>query len=146
MSAFLDHYGEGYEKSHKRKKLIAAIVLVVVVGGGTLYFALRNYRQKAKVTQFFELLQKQDYADAYKLWGCTDSKPCPDYPFNKFMEDWGPKSANAQIASFHISKSRACGSGVIVTVDLGGNREERFWVESSEMTIGFSPWSVCPAR
>jgi hypothetical protein len=62
------------------------------------------------------------------------------------MEDWGPQSKYAQIASFNITKSKACGSGVIVTVDLGQNREDRFWVETSEMTIGYSPWSVCPAR
>jgi hypothetical protein len=62
------------------------------------------------------------------------------------MADWGPKSKYAQIASFDITKSRACGSGVIVTVDLGQNREERFWVETADMTIGYSPWTVCPAR
>ena len=56
------------------------------------------------------------------------------------------ESKYAQIASFDIAKSKACGSGVIVTVDLGQNREERFWVEGSEMTIGYSPWQVCPAR
>src|SRR5580704_12608990 len=146
MAGYLDHYGEGYEKRAKRKKLIAAIVLIVAIGSGGLYFGLRNFRQKAKVTQFIELLQKQDYAAAYKLWGCTDSKPCVDYPYTKFMEDWGPKSANAQIASFHITKSRSCGSGVIVLADLGQNREERFWVEGPEMTVGFSPWPACPQR
>jgi len=146
MPGYLDHYGEGYETRAKRTKLIVGIALIALVASGTLYFALRNFRQKAKVTEFIELLQKQDYQSAYRLWGCTDAKPCPDYSFNKFMEDWGPKSSNAQIASFKITKSRACGSGVIVTTDLGQNREERFWVEGSEMTIGFSPWPVCPPR
>jgi hypothetical protein len=146
MSGFLDHYGEGYEQRAKRRKLIIAVVLILIIGGGSLYLLLRNHRQKAEVTQFFELLQKHDYANAYRMWGCTEAKPCPDYQFNKFMEDWGPQSPNAQIASFHISKTRSCGSGVIVTVNLGGNRQERLWVESSQMTLGFSPWSVCPAR
>jgi hypothetical protein len=146
MPGYLDHYGEGHEKRAKRTKLIVAIALIVVLGGGGLYLGLRNFRQKAQVRQFIQLLQMHDYAGAYRLWGCTEVKPCRDYPFDKFMEDWGPKSANAQIASFSITKSRACGSGVIVTVNLGQNREERFWVESSEMSIGYSPWSVCPAR
>jgi hypothetical protein len=146
MPGYLDHYGEGYEKGHKRKKLIAVVALLVIVGGSALYLTLRNFRQKAKVTEFVELLQKRDYSAAYRLWGCTEAKPCPDYSFQRFMDDWGHKSQNAQIASFHISRSRSCGTGVIVTVDFGANREERFWVESNEMTIGFSPWSVCPAR
>jgi hypothetical protein len=35
---------------------------------------------------------------------------------------------------------------VIVTVDLGQNREERLWVEGSELIIGYSPWPVCPGH
>ena len=106
MAGYLDHYGEVHEQRAKRTKLLAAIVLIALFGGGGLYLALRNYRQKAQVKQFVELLQKSDYTAAYRLWGCTDAKPCPDYPFTKFMEDWGPKSKYAQIASFDITKSR----------------------------------------
>jgi hypothetical protein len=146
MSGYLDHYGEGHQQRAKRTKLIVAIALVVLFGVVGTYLALRNHRQKQQVKQFIELLQKQDYTGAYRLWGCTDARPCPDYPFKTFMQDWGPQSKNANIASYGITKSRACGSGVIVTVDLGQNREERFWVETSEMTIGYSPWTACPAR
>ena len=145
MPGYLDHYGEGDEKRSKRNRLIVIVTLAVIVTAGGLYFGFRNYRQKLRVKQFVELLQKQDYAAAYGLWGCTDTNPCKDYPREKFMEDWGPQSSNAKIPSFEITKSRACGSGVIVTVSLG-NREERFWVENRDMVIGFSPWSVCPAR
>ena len=145
MAGYLDHYGEGDERREKRTKRIVLIAVAAVVLAGTLYFGLRNYRQKAKVTQFAEFLQKQDYKAAYSLWGCTDEKPCKDYVFEKFLEDWGPKGRFAQVSPFRISKSRACGSGVIVTTEMAG-REERFWVEGSEMTIGFSPWPVCPPR
>ncbi len=144
MAGYLDHYGEGYEKGARRKKLVVIAVVAVVSVVSGLYFGLRNYRQKAKVEEFVELLRKHDYTGAYRMWGCTDAKPCRDYPLNRFMEDWGPQSANAQIPSFHITKSRSCGTGVIVMVNLGPNRDEKFWVEGSEMTIGFSPWSVCP--
>src|SRR5437867_1514545 len=145
MPGYLDHYGEGDEKRSKRNRLIVIVTLAVLVTAGGLYFGFRNFRQKSRVKQFVEMLQKQDYAAAYSLWGCTDTSPCKDYPREKFMEDWGPQSSNAKIPSFEITKSRACGSGVIVTVSLG-NREERFWVENRDMVIGFSPWSVCPAR
>ena len=146
MPGYLDRYGEGHEQRAKRNRLIVIAVLGVLLVGGGLYFGLRNYRQKSRVKEFIGMLQKGDYAGAYRLWGCTESKPCPAYPFTKFMEDWGPQSPNARIPSFEIAKSRACGSGVIVSVNLGGNREERFWVENRDMTIGYSPWSVCPAR
>ena len=146
MAGYLDRYGEGHEQRAKRRKIILSVVLGVLMLSAGLYAGLHNHRQKAQVGQFVGLLQKHDYQAAYRLWGCTEIKPCPEYEFNKFMEDWGPQSKYGQIESFDISKSKACGSGVIVTVDLGQNREERLWVEGSELTIGFSPWSVCPAR
>jgi hypothetical protein len=146
MPGYLDHYGEGHEQRAKRTRYIVIALAAIILIGGGLYFGLRNYRQKARVDEFVGLLQKGDYAAAYRLWGCTESKPCPDYAFPKFMEDWGPQGKNAQIASYKISKSRACGSGVIVTVDFNGGQQERFWVEGEEMIIGFSPWQVCPPR
>ena len=60
------------------------------------------------------------------------------------MEDWGPKSARADVGAYHIKKSRSCGSGVIVTVDFGKNQQEKLWVERDDLTIGFSPWPGCP--
>jgi hypothetical protein len=146
VPGYLDHYGEGDEKRSKRVRLILITVVSVLVIAGSLYFGFRNYRQKARIKEFAGLLEKRDYPAAYHLWGCAEATPCKDYPYNKFMEDWGPQSPYAQISSFEIARSRACGSGVIVTANFNGNREERFWVESRDMTIGFSPWSVCPAR
>ena len=124
---------------------MAAISIAIACAIG-LYISLHNRQQKARVSEFMELLQKHDYAAAYRLWGCTEAKPCPDYKFDKFMEDWGPQSKYAQIASFHIAKSKACGSGVMITVGMDQGRSERFWVENSDLAIGFSPWQVCPAR
>ena len=146
MASYLDRYGEGHEKSAKRNRIIITVALAVILGGGGLYLGLRNYRQKSRIKEFVQLVQKHDYLAAYRLWGCTETKPCPDYAYNKFLTDWGPQSPNAQIASFSITKARSCGSGVIVSVDLGQKREEMFWVEGSEMTIGYSPWQVCPPR
>ena len=49
-----------------------------------------NYREERQVKSFFGLLGAHDYKAAYALFGCTDAKPCRYYPFDKFMEDWGP--------------------------------------------------------
>ncbi len=146
MSGYLDHYGEGDARREKIiKRLILAAVAVLVIGGG-VYIALLNYKEKARVKQFAELLQHQDHKGAYALWGCTDARPCPDYKFDKFLEDWGPRSKYAQVQSFEITRSRSCGTGVIVSVNFGNGREEKFWVEHKDLTIGFSPWPVCPPR
>ena len=65
-----------------------------------------------------------------------------DYAFAEFMKDWGPNSPGAA-ASYTIPKSRSCGSGVIVTVDLGHAQEDALWVQRGDLTIGFSPYPVC---
>ena len=145
MSNYLDHYGEGDARRERIVKRIVIAALSVAVIGGGVYLGLLNHREKSKVEQFAALLRNKDYKGAYATWGCTDSRPCADYKFEKFMEDWGPQSKYAQIQSFEITRSRSCGTGVIVSVDIGG-RDEKFWVEKKDLTIGFSPWPVCPAR
>jgi hypothetical protein len=63
------------------------------------------------------------------------------------MKDWGPQSEHADAKSFHITKTRSCGSGVIVTVDSnkGANpQEDKLWVQRDDLTIGFSPLPGCP--
>src|SRR5579864_3084309 len=159
MSSYLANYGAGDEEREKRTwRLAIAAAAVVVVGG--LYLLtfktpileryirvvqiLKNRRQEREVQTFLELLRKQDYKAAYALWGCTDAKPCRDYPFTNFIDDWGPKSSRTDASTFHITRSRSCGSGVILTVDSARNQEEKLWVEREDETIGFSPWPGCP--
>jgi hypothetical protein len=79
------------------------------------------------------------------MWGCTDSKPCRDYPFTDFMRDWtGPYSGNP--VNYRITKSRSCGSGVILTVEVGKSEPEKLWVQRNDLTLGYSPWPGCPQR
>jgi hypothetical protein len=64
--------------------------LLVLVVGAVLYFVFRDFPEQRKAKRFVELLQQKDYKSAYALWGCTDANPCPQYAFDKFLEDWGP--------------------------------------------------------
>jgi hypothetical protein len=144
MAGFLDQYGAG---DRRREKILRAVVIsLVALGtiGGTLTFIFYNYRQERQAKRFFELLAGHDYKTAYAMWGCTDAKPCRDYPFPRFMEDWGPQGERADVANMRITRSRSCGSGVILTVDFGKSQEEKLWVERSDLTIGFSPYAGCP--
>lgn len=144
MAGYLDTYGAGDERREKRIKRVVVVVVAVLIVGGILYFLFKNFREEHQARQFLELLQKHDYQAAYRLWGCTESNPCRDYPFPEFMKDWGPQSARADVGSYKIAKSRACGSGVILTVDFGKSQEEKLWVQKDDLTIGFSPWPGCP--
>ena len=146
MAGYLDQYGAGEERRGKiiRNVVIGVVALVVVVGA--LYFNFHNYREEQQVKQFMGLLAGKDYKAAYALFGCTDAKPCDSrYPFNKFMEDWGPASGHNGFESARITRSRSCGSGVLLTVDYGTNQQEKLWVERGDKSIGFPPVQGCPA-
>jgi hypothetical protein len=144
MSGYLDQYGAGEEKRIRIIKTLVISALVVVVVGGALLFIFHNYRQERQVKHFFALLEAHDYQDAYNLWVRTDSDR-RGYPFSSFMQDWGPQSAHPDVANFRISRSRSCGSGVILTVDFGKSQQEKLWVQRDDLTIGFSPLPGCPA-
>jgi len=150
MASFLEAYGAAEEQRAKRVRLIkiSAIVLVsTIVVGLIAYGILKNRPQEQHAKIFVSLLQAHDYQSAYKLWGCSDTHPCKDYPFDKFMEDWGPKSPHADQSSAHIGLSQSCGSGVVIRLDYQGSEETvSLDIERGSKFISFAPWAECPGR
>jgi hypothetical protein len=144
MPGYLDQYGAGEERREKIIKSLVISLVALIVLGGIGFFVFHNYRQERQVKRFFELLQAHDYQNAYSLWVRTEGDR-RGYPFNAFMQDWGPQSGHSDVSNFHIAKSRSCGSGVILTVDFGPNQQEKLWVQRDDLTIGFSPLPGCPA-
>ena len=148
MASYLEQYGAGEERRAKTVKIVKIVVIALVASvliGGALFFNFHNFREERQVKQFLSRLDARNYRAAYALFGCTDATPCRYYPFDKFMEDWGPNSGHSGFANARITRSRSCGSGVLLTVDYGQSREERLWVERSDMSIGFPPVQGCPA-
>ena len=144
LAGYLDHYGVGEEKREKIVKRTLLTIAIVLVAGGALFFYFKNYRQEQRVSAFFERLQNKDYKAAYTFWGCTESTPCQAYPFESFLQDWGPQGSRANVQGYHITRSRSCGSGVILTVNFGQEQQERLWVEKKDNVISFSPYPGCP--
>jgi hypothetical protein len=145
MAGYLEGYGAGEERRGKIiKTVLISLVAVIVIGGG-LVFNFYNFREEQQVKQFMSRLSARDYKGAYALFGCTDVKPCRYYPFDKFMEDWGPASGHSGYGDARITRSRTCGSGVLLTVYYGQNRQEKLWVEHKDKSIGFPPVQGCPA-
>ncbi|HEY1493117.1 MAG TPA: hypothetical protein VGF49_01180 [Candidatus Solibacter sp.] len=145
MAGYLDQYGAGEERRGKIIKTVVISVLLLIVVGGSLLFVFHNYREERQVKEFFNQLGSHNYKAAYALFGCTEAKPCRYYPFDKFMEDWGPNSGRTGFENARITRSRSCGSGVLMTVDYGKNQQEKLWVERQDMSIGFPPVQGCPA-
>src|ERR1051325_2708453 len=144
MAGYLDQYGAGDERRIRIIKSLVFSALALVVLAAVTFFVFHNYRQERQVKRFFELLQAHNYQSAYDLWVKNESDRRA-YPFTSFMQDWGPQSPHADVNNFRISRSRSCGSGVILTVDFGRNQHEKLWVERDDLTIGFSPLPGCPA-
>lgn len=145
MSGFLEGYGAGEERRERLIKRAALSALAVAVLGGGLWFWLRNWREERQVSRFLELLQRKDYPGAYHLWGCTETKPCRDYSFEKFLEDWGPKSTHTDLATLRVVKTRSCRGGIIKALQFPGD-EVLLWVERKDLTLGYAPWPVCNPR
>ena len=159
MAGYLDQYGagdEGRERTNRRLLCTLAIALGALVlwwflfrwdkseilraeGVARLVQKLRHHNQESEVQQFLDLVKNHQYDAAYRAW-----HPNNDYPFTKFMEDWGPQSQR-RIGDFAIVKSRSCGSGVIITVNFIQDGQENLWVQRADQSLSFSPYPVCPA-
>jgi hypothetical protein len=144
MGGYLSNYGAGTEKRDRVVGTLVRWALIGVAAGGILAFTftyvIPNRGEQAMVRDFFQYLAARDYKSAYALWGCTDAKPCRDYPTARFMEDWGP--AALSVSTIDVMSGESCGSGVIVDTDLGKAGNRRLWVETSDRTIGVLPPNI----
>jgi len=144
MAGYLEDYGVSDDR---RSRVIRWIVISAAVGllaSVALYFTLRTYPAKRQVRTFLADLERHDYRAAYRVWGCA--KDCPDYTFESFLQDWGPKSGFADASVATIRKSRYCNTGVIVTLTPPKGEDVALWFERSSGTLGFAPWPVCAPR
>ena len=150
MSSYLEAYGAA--EQHRARVLAivkrSSIILVcVLVVGVILSGVFKNHSEEQRARTFLGLLQAHNSPAAYAMWGCTDAHPCPEYPFTKFQDDWGPQSAHANESTARLGVSQSCGSGVLLRVDYQGTEEPvSLWVERSSGVISFAPWAECPGR
>ncbi|MBK5291786.1 MAG: hypothetical protein JJE04_08945 [Acidobacteriia bacterium] len=147
MAGYMDGYGVADAKREKTRKRIFIALGVLLVSGLALYFTFRNYREEKQVALFLEHLRNKQYAQAYRLWGCTESTPCRDYRFERFLEDWGEKSPHKQPGQAKIVKTRSCSGGIIQTLNFGKDAAEvLLFVNRNDLAIGFAPWPSCDPR
>jgi len=150
MASYLEAYGAAEEHRAKRIHLIKNASIVagsVIVIALIAYGIFKNRSEEQQARTFVSRLQAQDYQGAYRLWGCSDTHPCQDYPFDQFLEDWGPKSAHADQSSAKIGLSQSCGSGVVIRLDYKSPEEPvTLDIERSTDVISFAPWAECPGR
>src|SRR4051812_29279578 len=90
MAGYLDQYGAGEERRNRIiiRSVLGVLILAVVSTLG--WYLLLNHHQESIVKDFVAALKRSDTQGAYRIWGCTSSRPCLDYTYEKFLIDWGP--------------------------------------------------------
>jgi hypothetical protein len=142
MAGYLEGYGEAQARRSRKLRWLILTPIVLIVLGTVLYFKFRDYPEHRRAAQFLELLRKKDYKAAYALWGCTDQKPCPQYTFDSFMEDWGGNGSFKNPDRATIADSKGCKGGVISVVRSPGQEDIQLWVDRRTDEIGFAPWRL----
>ena len=145
MAGYLDQYGAGDERRARIIKRTVAAVVAVIVFTVLPWYLFKNHAQEGVVRNFLDLVRKQDYAAAYKAWGCGQPRACSGYSYDRFLEDWGPKSS-VDMKLLRIEDSQSCGTGVMLTVRASRDRQDTLWVEKSDPAISFAPTPVCPGK
>ena len=151
MSSYLEAYGAAEQQRARVVGLLknCSIALAsVLVAGLILYAIFKNHAEERQAKSFLQLLAAGNYPVAYTMWGCTETHPCPEYKYSKFMDDWGPKSAHANAsAAASIGQAQSCGSGVVIQLNYKNPDDTvPLWVEHDTKIVSFAPWPECPGR
>ena len=135
-----DYYSASGARREEILKALTVTLVVTVIVGGVFYFFFKNYFEERRVSAFLTLLQEENYAAAYELWGCSIEEPCRDYNYDNFLEDWGPASPLGRVDSFRLGRSAEVGSGVIIEIRINGRSQPELWVEKESKIVGYSPY------
>ncbi len=72
--------------------------------------------------------------------GSSTPQQYTSYSYGRFEVDWGHNSDWGDIKTHKITMSKTVGSGVVVGVEVNGQKKPVFlWVQRSDKTLGFSP-------
>lgn len=138
--SYLSQYGVADYRREKVLKFMVVSLVICSIVGGSLFLLFKNYLEERQVKRFLSHLQSENYAVAYRLWGCSVSMPCDHYSYEDFLEDWGPNSPIGKIENFRLGRSNKLENGVIVEIEINGQSEPELWVEENTGAIGFSPY------
>ncbi len=143
MGSYLQQYGiedERHNRAIKRIIMAAATLIVLAIAA---YLFLHNFAEKRTASRFLDQVNAHNYREAYREWGCTDQHPCPNYDFNRFMDDWGPKAAPGP---WKIASVDSCTSFVTVNVQAANAPLQSLSVERDNKALGFAPSPECQEK
>ena len=141
MGSYLQQYLAEEERRNRIIKWIVLGCLIAVVLAIVLYFIFHNFPEKQVAKRFLSEVNSRNYAAAYREWGCTTEHPCPNYDYNRFMEDWGPSK---KIASpWKIASVDGCRTFVTINVQAEGAELQSLAVQRNDHSLGYAPAPEC---
>lgn len=144
MAGYLDTYGVADQRRERIVKYSLITVVSLLLIGAIAFFTLRTRAQEKVVDQFLEDLQKRQYTDAYKLWGCPEH--CRLYPQDEFLKDWGPSSKLANPSALKIEHVDFCDDGVVFDLAYPNTDDFGLWVNRTTQYISYFDTPRCPGR
>lgn len=139
---------EYHPERERRKRVLRFSVFLLVTVLTVIGWLNRFWPQKHVAEQFFSSLQHQQFEKAYGLYFADpDWKQHPQahaqYPFNEFMQDWGPGSPWGIIKNVNVYGESNCpggGSGVVVDAIVNNRTEHaQLYVDKHDKTISSPP-------
>jgi len=146
MADYLADYGVKDQKRENRNKLIVRTVIGLALVGGLFWYFARTFREERAVKHFVSLLEAKDYPNAYTMWGCTVQAQCRDYNFDRFLEDWGPKSPYANAGEISTTLAEVCGNSVWITIKTPKTEELGLAIDPDTRLLSFTPAARCPGK
>lgn len=144
MGSYLQQYGAGDERRSRIIKIIILSCLAIVIVAIAAYFFYHNYPEKQVVKHFLAQLNAHQYEQAYRDWGCTPDHPCPNYNYERFMQDWGP---NQKISSpWGIASVDGCRTFVTINVQAAGAELQSLSVQRDNRSLSFAPSPECQEK
>jgi hypothetical protein len=144
MGSYLQQYGVEETRRNRTLKAILVAAASVIVLALVAYLILHNYFEKRVAKQFLSEVNAGQYQKAYQTWGCTAQHPCPNYDYQRFLEDWGP--AKRKTGSWEIAETDSCRSFLTVNVQAPGTELQSLAVQRSDKSLGFAPAPECQER
>lgn len=144
MGTYLQQYGVEDVRRNRTVKIIVVVAAAILVFALAAYLLLHNYFEKRVAKQFLSEVNAGQFQKAYETWGCTAQHPCPNYDYQRFLEDWGP--AKKKTGSWRIAEVDGCRSFLTVNVQAPGTELQSLAIQRSDKSLGFAPAPECQER
>lgn len=144
MGGYLEQYERDEQSRARRNRIIKWVVLAciaVAIAFWIAYSLVHNRAEIGKTRHFLAEVNAHEYQQAYTTWGCTKTSPCPNYDYQRFMQDWGPGTAKSP---WKIKNIDACKHFVTVNVIAQGAQMQSLAVERGpNHVLSFAPFPEC---